>query len=361
MSAMKCRPNTAWTLLVVTLLCACTGAKVTTKANDASWPGPSISANDPDSILKQINECNDEKQKLVLLNKLASFRVKRSSESEEKIIDQIMQLSKKLYGSNSTEYASALNLQGQFLFSKKDYKQSADSYRQAAAIFEAAGDKYSSQLISSVSGEIAGSCASGQCSNNAALYEKLLALKRKFLGNDNQQTMIAAMLLAEIYSKQKKYEQSLLLFKEIYDFNKTKGPDAETAAAINLARAYIYLKKYDEAKPLLNKSLDYAETHPYNDLINPSLISALKTELLLFDEQKQYDKSLPVAKRILDLNEKQMGAKHPQLPATLMLYADALEKVGKKKESASVRKRIRDIEMSPTENISSMQIEGKTK
>ncbi|MBX9722906.1 MAG: hypothetical protein K2X81_16005, partial [Candidatus Obscuribacterales bacterium] len=151
------------------------------------------------------------------------------------------------------------------------------------------------------------------------------------------------------------------LFKEVYDFSKTQGAAEETPAAINLARTYIYLKNYNEAKLLLDTSLDYAEKHPYIGLVNPSLISALKTELLLFDEQKKYDKSLIVAKRILDLNEKQMGQNHPQLPSTLMLYADALDKVGKKKESASVRKRIRDIEMSPTEAKYLMPAEGKSK
>ncbi|MBX9725498.1 MAG: tetratricopeptide repeat protein, partial [Candidatus Obscuribacterales bacterium] len=166
-----------------------------------------------ESILKEINECGDEKQKLLLLTKLAGLKASRTDSSQEKITDQILQLSKKLYGSKSHEYADALNWQGQLLFKKKNFKQSADSYHEAAAIFELAGDEYGSKLMSSVSGEIAGSCASGLCSDNSALYEKLLELKRKFIGNNKQPTMIAAMLLAEIYSKQHKYDKALPLFK----------------------------------------------------------------------------------------------------------------------------------------------------
>ncbi len=349
MSATNYRLNLSSTLLVVILLCACAGPKGAPPESKTHSNRSSSTSSDEESILRQINENHDDRQKLHLLSQLADLRAKKKTDSQTtELIEQIMQLSRKLYGNQSIEFAEALSKQGTLLFQEKDFAHSAQSWQEAGVIYTAHGENFAKQQMDCVSGEIAGSCATGKCSDNSALYEKLLSLRRKCLGNQDQQTMISAMLLAEVYSKQQKYEKALTLFKEVYAWSLTRGPMEETPAAINLARAYIYLKNYKEAGILLDKSLDYAEKHPLNGLINPSLISALKAELLLFDEEKQYDKSLHVAKRILDLNEKQMGPTHPQLTSTLMIYAEALDKVGKTKESASVKKRIRSIEMAPT-------------
>jgi tetratricopeptide (TPR) repeat protein len=288
------------------------------------------------------------KEKIKLMGELADLKENAPPAAQETLLAEITALARETAGSDSVELAEALARQGKFYYKQKDYLRSASAWEKAKNIYAGQGPAFDCRRAECISGQIGGVCASGHCAANVELYEELLALDRKCLGNANPMTTGATMQLCEVYSKLKKYEQALKLYKELYERSLVSGTkDDQASAQLNMARTYVRMKKYDMAEPLLRSVLAYAETHPFYGRISPLHIAVLKVYLQFYDQQKKYQEALVIAKRILDLNESQMGTRHPQLTSSLMPYAEALEKAGKKQESALVRKRIRDLETSP--------------
>ena len=299
-----------------------------------------IPALDEKSLVAKINSCADQKERFELMTRLAELRRQDAPEKQEQLLEQITQLSEKVFGHTSIEYADSLCRQARLYFQEKELGNSAKKWIAAEEIYELKGDEYNNKVMQCVSGRIAAECANGTCKTETELYKKLLELRRKVLGNTDQQTMIAAMLLAEVYGKTGKDKEALKLFQEVYDWSLTRSPADCSAASLNLARTYIRLNEYKKAEALIRTSLDYAQTHPINGRINPLLISALKVQLFYFQRQKLYKEAVTVAKEILDQNEKQMGPKHPQLGASIMIYANALRDAGRVKEAKVLEKRV---------------------
>ncbi|MBX9690671.1 MAG: tetratricopeptide repeat protein [Candidatus Obscuribacterales bacterium] len=281
-----------------------------------------------------------EAEKLQQLCRLADLKSTDPEGVSESLLKTIATLSSKLYGLSSKEYAEANKRLGQYYFRKREFQNSVDAWSKAGNFYEQSGDNCGE--MEALSGRIAGECASGKCTQQAELYEKLLKLREACLGKNNPQTVIACSLLAEIYSRQKRFSDSLPLFQRVYDSSKSE--EERAAASINLGRNYLELREFDKAKSLIDTALKYAEANPVYGRINPLLIAALKAKLYYFDQKKMYKDELSVAEKIMKLNEAQMGPAHPQLAGTLLIYAEALERAGKKKESETVFLRIKALE-----------------
>lgn len=283
------------------------------------------------------------------MNKLADLRANDPPASQEKLLGQISSLSFELCGTKSKEYAEACARLGRLKFSTRDFSGSAELWRAAGSIYKGLGTAFERKEMEALSGQIAGECASGKCSQKAELYEQLLALRKKVLGVNDIQTKTAEALLAEIYSRQQKPEKAFELYNDLYQKSLNGSLNERASACLNMARTYTQLKQFDKAEPLLKSTLQYAENHPYNSNVNPNLVAALKAYAEFYDAQKQYRDELVMAKRLLEVNETQMGATHPQLTGTLSLYADVLQKNGELAQSAEIRKRIVSIEKSSEE------------
>ena len=98
---------------------------------------------------------------------------------------------------------------------------------------------------------------------------------------------------------------------------------------------------------MLASSLGYAEMTPVNGRINPLYPSVLNAYFQYYEQQRLYKDGLTVAKRLLTLQESQVGANSSELTPALTLYADALAKAGNLNESSKVHQRIAILEQAP--------------
>ena len=300
-------------------------------------------------LVSAINNSSKSKEQLVLMKQLADLRANDPPSSQEKLLGQISTLSMELCGAKSLEYADACARVGKNKFVLRDFAGSASAWQTAGSIYKEKGGESERLEMEALSGQIASECASGKCSQKTELYEQLYALRKKVLGAYDIQTNTAESLLAEIYLRAHKNDKALELYKDLYKKSLSKSLNERASVCLSLARTYTQMKQFDTAEPLLKSTLEYAESHPFNGNVNPNLVAALKAYCNFYDEQKKYKDELLLAQRLLDVNEKQMGPRHPQLTGTLSLYADVLDKNGKSTESADVRKRIKSIEMSAEE------------
>lgn len=299
--------------------------------------------------LLEIANSSSGKDRYDAMSKLADLRRSAPIEKQEALITELSQFAREKFGSDSIEYASSLQRQARLLFKQKNYPTCAKTWQAAGDIFAKKGTEFSCQLAECVSGRIAGECATGKCANETQLYQQLLELRRKCFGDSDQQTMIAVMLLGENYSKSGKYKDALKQFQEYAEWTKARSAAEQNASKLNIARTLIHMGEFKQGASILKECLSYALAHETPNEPNPSHVPILKTYILLYDKQKDYKQELSTAKELVDISERIMGKEHPQLPTSLMIYVEALEKAGKKKEAELVMQRIRKIEMSHPE------------
>ena len=330
--------------LILLTFGSCTSEKKVSDSSESNKLNYQVVRKDEKTLAREINAARG-KEKYGLLCQLADLKARDRLCGEESLLTELSSQARETFGPDSAEMSESLSRQGKFYFAHKDYARSAKLFEDADNIYARKGLDWQCKRMDTLSGQIAGECAGGKCLQKVPLYEELLALRRKCLGNNDSQTVIAVMQLGEIYTKQRRYSEALKLFEEVYAHSLSGTKEDQAAASLNLARTYTNLNQYKKAEPMLRSILAYAESHPLYGRINPVHISALRAYLQFYDRQKRYKEEVVVARRIVELNEAQMGPEHPQLTSSLMLYAEALEKVSKLKESEVIKNRIRRIEM----------------
>jgi tetratricopeptide (TPR) repeat protein len=125
----------------------------------------------------------------------------------------------------------------------------------------------------------------------------------------------------------KPLEAEPVLFRAWSIFKSTLG-DAheETAqAALNLARVYIVLARYDDAEPLLQEALRFFEE---NQGPGSSVGVALNALGMVKNARGLYTEAVPMFKRALDIIEKVHGAEFPDCADVLRNVAVSLKKTG---------------------------------
>ncbi len=305
--------------------------------------------------LLEIANSSSGRERYEAMSKLADLRLGQAPAQQEALITQLSQFAREAFGSTSVEYAKTLQRQARLLFRQRNYSACAKTWQSAGEIFAVKGDKYICEQAECVSGQIAGECATGKCAQEVQLYEQLLGLRRKCFGDANQQTMISMMLLGETYSKAGRYKEALKQFENYADWAKTRSPAEQNASQLNIARTLIRMGEFEKGEAILKECMNYASTHETATEPNPTHIPVIKAYILLNDKKKDYAQELVYAEELADISERLMGKEHPQLPSSLMIYVEALEKAGKKKEAEQVMKRIRQIELKHPEGQKSMQ------
>lgn len=332
-------------LAVVPFASSCTSKTVPTTSSSRHTLN-SVADNDEKGLTQAINAAaGKEKYRLMCL--LADRKANIANLAElEPLLQQISAQAQENFGADSVEYATALIRQAHLYMKQKDYMRSSNTFQQANALYKKKGPEFDCQRIDCISGQIAAECVTGKCAQEEALYKELLELRHKCLGDRNPQTVISMLTLGEVYSREHKYDDALKQFTSAYYMSLAGVQVDRDAVALNLARTYTNLKQYDKAAPLLQASKAHLEAQQVSGRqVNPLLLGVLKAYVVLYDRQKKYKDELVVAKRFLDLNEAYLGAKHPKLNTSLMLYADALEKAGKVKDAQQVKNRLRDLEL----------------
>ena len=100
--------------------------------------------------------------------------------------------------------------------------------------------------------------------------------------------------------------------------------------------------KYDRALVVAKKSLELAERNVGPD--HPAVAISLNNLALLYKTQGDYAKAEPLYKRSLAISEKALGPDHPDVATSLNNLAGLYKKTGREKEAEALEKRAQEIQ-----------------
>lgn len=150
------------------------------------------------------------------------------------------------------------------------------------------------------------------------------------LAPDNPVYLLAAGRMAHItgdYQRAGEWLEHLLAIRE-----QEGKEDAKMPIALNeLAVVYQYQSRYDEAEPLLKRSLEICEKKLGKDY--PSVATALNNLAGLYDSQGQYKEAEPLHKRSLMIREQKLGKDHPDTAQSLNNLAGLYQEQGRYDEA----------------------------
>jgi tetratricopeptide (TPR) repeat protein len=144
------------------------------------------------------------------------------------------------------------------------------------------------------------------------LYEEFAWLIEDRRGPEHPDTVVTLNNLAQLYHDQGRYEEAEPLLQRTLGIReKTLGPEhLDTVVSIsNLGGLYRDQGRYEEAEPLLQRTLGIREKvlgpeHPNTALTLNNLGG-------LYDEQRRYEDAEPLYKRALEIREEVLGPEHP--------------------------------------------------
>jgi tetratricopeptide (TPR) repeat protein len=140
--------------------------------------------------------------------------------------------------------------------------------------------------------------------------------------------------LALLYESQGKYEEAEPLIARSLSIRESQLEEnhLDVAESLNnLAALYKTQGKYAEAEPLYTRSLSIKEKQLGED--HPSVSTSLNNLAVLYESQGKYEEAEPLYLRSLSIKEKQLGEDHPSVATSLNNLAVLYESQGKYEEA----------------------------
>ena len=222
----------------------------------------------------------------------------------------------------------------------------------------------------------------GKYKEAIAPAKKVLAYRKRFLGNAHSAVATSLNNLAFLYYSTGRYDQAEPLYKKALKIWETvlgpEHPDVATALN-NLAAPYKTTGRYNQAEPLYKRALKIREMalgpeHPdvaislnnlaglydstgRDDLVeplykraliiretalgpkHPDVATALNNLACHYDSTGRYDQAEPLYKRALKIREMALGATHPDVAISLNSLAELYYSIGRHNQAEPLCKR----------------------
>ena len=142
--------------------------------------------------------------------------------------------------------------------------------------------------------------------------ERALAMRRAALGSEHTETLSAIGLVARLYRRMARYDESEALFQELLSTARmTLGDRHEltTKAMNNLAVLYNGLGRFDEALRLNGEAMKVrletlGEEHK-------DTLTSLNNQGYYYLQQSRYKEAEPLYTRVLEIRRRVLGTEHP--------------------------------------------------
>ncbi|XP_008783154.3 uncharacterized protein LOC103702485 isoform X2 [Phoenix dactylifera] len=174
------------------------------------------------------------------------------------------------------------------------------------------------------------------------LLEECLLITERYKGIEHPSSVIHLLNLATSHSRSKNFvEAERLLRTCLHIMSKTVGPNdlSITAPMLHLAVALYHLKRDEEAESLAIEALHIRENAygkeslPVGEALD--CLVSIQTRLRRDDSD-----ILAILKRILSMQEKEMGYENEEVITTLKKVVYYLDKMGKKEEKLHLQRRL---------------------
>jgi tetratricopeptide (TPR) repeat protein len=173
-----------------------------------------------------------------------------------------------------------------------------------------------------------------------ATFQRELDVTEKALGPASDQNQRALSELAMVLMQQKNYAPAEAVFLRLLDNSeKNYGPDDPrvTTWLLQLGEYYQSQKAYEKAEPYLLREYEIVKNMDGDiSVVAEGSITELQNFYIAWEK---FDKAEPFSRKLLALRERHYGPNSKSVATSIQTLADVLDKVGKKDEAASLRKR----------------------
>jgi tetratricopeptide (TPR) repeat protein len=255
--------------------------------------------------------------------------------------ERILAIDKKLYGSDSPQYAAMLGSFGIVLMHIKDFPHAEESMKNSIAIYEKAlrpSDRYALAtpyvdlaLLYKTEGK-----------NDAAerAFATSVDLAEHAGGNSPALLKVIETHFGNFCLAQQKYAQAETLLQkavDAWDAQSESAKGEDFASLLNSLGVCKYKQgKLTDAEPIYRRGLSALGNVADSDS-KATLLTNLATD---YRDQGKYDKAEQYYKQGIGMKETLFGPNSPNLITPLERYAALLEKTGRAAEAGTVEKRI---------------------
>jgi tetratricopeptide (TPR) repeat protein len=180
----------------------------------------------------------------------------------------------------------------------------------------------------------------GRAADARATFQRELDLTTKELGAQSEQNQRPLSELASVAVAQKNFSAAETLYLRLVDNAEKNYDPSDTRICIflfQLAEFYQSQKAYEKAEPYMLRA--YAIGKQADGDVGPVIeLYAAKLQTLYIAWGK-FDKAEPYCRKVLSLREQNYGRNSRAVADSIQTLADVLDKIGKKDEAASLRKR----------------------
>ncbi|NEU84560.1 CHAT domain-containing tetratricopeptide repeat protein, partial [Nostoc sp. UIC 10630] len=162
------------------------------------------------------------------------------------------------------------------------------------------------------------------------LAERMLAIRKKLLGNEHPDVATSLNNLAGLYSRQGKYADAEPLYRQALEIYKRLPADEHLNVATslnNLAGLYEKQGKYADAEPLYRQALEMRKRLLGDE--HPDVAQSLHNLAFLYSSQGRYADAEPLYRQALEIYKRLLGDEHPDVATSLNNLAALYESQGR--------------------------------
>jgi len=173
-----------------------------------------------------------------------------------------------------------------------------------------------------------------------ATFQRELDLTEKAFGPTSEQNQQPLEELAMVLMAQKNYAPAEGIFLRLLDNNERKyGPNdpGDTTWLLQVGEFYESQKEYAKAEPYMLRDYEIVKNMDGDiSVVAEGSITKLQNFYIAWEK---FDKAEPFCRKLLALRERHYGPDSKAVVNSIQTLADVLDKLGKKDEAASLRKR----------------------
>lgn len=278
---------------------------------------------------------------LQVLHKYASG-LPDSAPEKEAALKQVSQLTNKVHGSNSLEYADTLTTLAQFHAKAKDWQNADTAYGDAlkirAQIFGETSDKYADALE-----EYAGVLVEAHNFRKAPLYlQNVLEIREKLHGKESALSARSNRALGKLYQEMgRTTEAESCLLAAIASQGAATGPESEEVAPILTDLAGVYEAQHSAKQAAAMYKLSVTIQDNLKSPDKQQLASTLEGLARTYADEESWPEAEAALARAISLRETTGGAR---LAAALKALAKVMEQQHKDTEAKALLRRAAQVE-----------------
>jgi tetratricopeptide (TPR) repeat protein len=172
-----------------------------------------------------------------------------------------------------------------------------------------------------------------------AIHRQTLALMEKVLGKEHPKTLTSMNNLAQVLNRQGKYEEAQTMHRQTLALREKilgkEHPDT-LSSMNNLAEVLNRQGKYEEAEIMHRKELALCENVLGKE--HPETLTSMNNLAVVVPRQGKYEEAETMHRQTLALREKVLGKEHPETLSSMNNLAVVLDRQGKYEEAETMHR-----------------------